>query len=148
MHACIAGLGPPQFADDAGRLNSKAAGTPGPDRWSPANEETFFKDTFKGITLESLIKSVARHFFLRRLVEVPEPRDANPEALLYFERLWEATYQLGLITMFGAPGTVSLLFNRNSWCYSIYGGDPLYICLRMRVYIPIYMDGCNKYLLM
>ena len=125
MHA---GSGPPQFSDDASRINSKSARTPGPARWSPANEPHFFHDIFQRMTLTALSDPRQAAHRPELLAALNHPR--RPPYFLF--HLWEAMYQQRLITMFAAPGTASFHFKVyiSFGCAHIYVCDPPVLCLR------------------
>ncbi len=106
-------FGPPQFADDINRINSRAASdTTGPERWSPANEERFFEDAFRNDTLEGLIRQIATKPELWALVpnpptptataagenSSPDPNvDPAASASEFFLGLWEEMFQKQLM---------------------------------------------------
>ncbi len=106
-------FGPPQFADDINRINSRAASdTTGPNRWSPANEERFFEDVFRNFTFgfEGLIKALTGPGSDE--IHIPPPptttaageipsADTNP----FFRDLWEQMFRKDRITMFAYRGT-------------------------------------------
>ena len=95
------GDGPPEFADDPHRSNSRKDDTKA-NEWSPRNEPRFFQHVFLADTFKALEDKLSR-----RLGRTG-PRSFGEAAARAFRSitfdLWRQMYQKHLITMFSTEG--------------------------------------------
>ena len=89
--------GPPDFADDVHRINSKIDGSPEADRWSPSNEQEFFDLVFTPLTVSAIMP----------VGFMQSPHVGTPvwkAEYLFYLQVWREMHDLHLVTMFAASG--------------------------------------------